>query len=161
MIELVVVVAVLGILAAAAIALVDPLSQIQKANDSKRKSDLNQIRKGLELYYQNNARYPDTVSPTDYRIKSLVPDQGAIDWGTPWPPFMDSLPKDPSSSKKYIYVVSPTGQAYYLYANLDRGGKDTMACNVGGTDCSSVPVANACGSGKPCNYGITSPNVSP
>ncbi|MCL5439272.1 MAG: hypothetical protein M1268_04810, partial [Patescibacteria group bacterium] len=71
------------------------------------------------------------------------------------------LPSDPNKSKKYVYYSSQDGQSYYLYASLDREGKDPQACN-GGNQCTNVPANVKCGSATDiCNYGATSPNVNP
>ncbi|MBF8249684.1 MAG: putative General secretion pathway protein GspG [Candidatus Levybacteria bacterium] len=147
LIELLVVIAVIGILAGGVAALVDPVAQIQKANDSRRKTDLNQIQKAFEVYYQDYGKYPDS---SGYIIAGKT-------WGSPWTPYMGNLPEDPSSSKNYAYVMS-NGQSYYLYASLDRGASDPQACN-GGSPCANAGLAS-CGSGT-CNYGVSSPNVSP
>lgn len=157
LVEVLIVIAVIGILAGATIAILNPAVQIQKANDSKRKSDLVQIQKAFDTFYQDNGKYPDAANN---KIKSL--DGNIADWGTQWLPYMAQLPKDPSSSKNYVYVKSLTGQAYYLYANLDRGGNDPQACFPSGNPCSSAVtngVSAACGGN--CNYGVSSPNVSP
>ncbi len=76
---------------------------------------------------------------------------------------MSVLPKDPTSSKKYVYYsTGKDGQTYYLYANLDRGGNDSQACFSTGSACSSA-VSSGIGTecGGNCNYGVSSPNVSP
>lgn len=138
---------------------VNPLAQLQKAQDAKRKSDLSQVQKALEVYYQDNARYPQ--SSEDNKIRGL--DGSTVQWGSSWQSYMTVLPKDPSSSKNYVYFNSGTdGQTYYIYANLDRGGNDPQACISTGAACSSAVtnnVATACGGN--CNYGVSSPNVSP
>ncbi len=86
----------------------------------------------------------------------------ALDWGSGWAPYIDTLPRDPSGNQTYVYVVSSNGQSYWVYASLDRGGKDPKACNTNGTACSNVPEGTTCGTaGEACNYGISSPNVSP
>lgn len=138
---------------------VNPLAQFQKARDAKRKSDLSQIQKAFETYYQDNGKYPSSSS--DYKVKGL--DGGTIQWGSPWQPYMNVLPKDPSSSKNYVYYsISQDGQTYYVYASLDRGGNDPQACFSTGAACSSA-VSNGVGAqcGGNCNYGVSSPNVSP
>lgn len=136
----------------------NPLAQIQKARDASRKSDLSQIQKGLETYYQDNNKYPQSTS--DYKIKGL--DGSTIEWNSSWLPYMSKVPKDSSSSKKYVYYSTGTdGQTYYIYASLDRGINDPQICqnlNANG-ECSSVPGANLCL--NKCNYGVSSPNVSP
>ncbi len=60
LIELLVVIAIIGILSTLAIVALG--SARQKARDSKRVSDLNQIGKALELYYTNNNTYPSIIT---------------------------------------------------------------------------------------------------
>ena len=139
---------------------VNPLSQIQKAQDAKRKSDLSQVQKALETYYQDIGKYPPSTS--DNKIKGL--DNNPVSWGSSWQPYMRILPKDHNSpTKSYIYISTGTdGQTYYIYANLDRGGSDPQACFSTGAACSSAVssgIGTACGGN--CNYGVSSPNVSP
>lgn len=159
LLELIIVIGILSIFSIGAIAVINPVAQFQKANDARRKSDLSQIQKGLEGYYQDNGKYPADNAPSDYRIKGL--DGNVVSWGVSWQPYMDVLPKDPSSSKKYIYYVSSDGQAYFLYASLDMIS-DPQACNRGAV-CPSLSSNGipdtACGG--TCNFGLSSPNVSP
>jgi hypothetical protein len=135
----------------------DPMAQIQKANDGKIKGDLSQLQKILESYYADTGHYP--ASSSDYKFRPVA-DQGTdigVDWGQPWTPYIDFLPKGPASGN-YAYVSD--GQSYYLYANLQRAKYDPKACtNEDGGKCSNAPDG-ACGS-VPCNYGVTSPNVNP
>lgn len=140
------------------VTILNPLAQIQKAQDARRKGDLSQIQKALETYYNDVGKYPLNVFSSDYRIKGL--DGNPVSWGGSWAPYMSKLPADPSSSKNYVYVSS--GQTYYIYASLDRGGSDPQACFSNGNACSSAVtnnVSTACGGN--CNYGVSSPNASP
>lgn len=158
LVELLIVISVLAVLITGLIVVIDPSTQLQKTNDAKRKSDLAQIQRALETYYQDNRVYPPNPSANDYRIKGL--DGNTVDWGSSWQPFMSALPKDPSSSKNYVYYVTSNGQTYYLYASLDRGANDLQACN-GGAACASLPANASCGALTICNFGLSSPNVSP
>ena len=159
LLELIIVIGILSIFSIGAIAILNPVAQFQKANDARRKSDLSQIQKSLEGYYQDNGKYPSDYSTSDYRIKGL--DGNVVNWGTSWQPYMDLLPKDPSSSKKYVYYVASDGQAYFIYASLDMMS-DPQSCNRGAVCLSlssnSIPD-KACGG--TCNFGVSSPNVSP
>ncbi len=156
---MIIVVGIISILSVAILTIINPLEQLQKANDSKRKSDISQLKNALELYYQDAGVYPPNPGPSDYRIKGL--DGNPVDWGTSWKPFISILPKDPNSSKTYVYFSSSAGQAYWLYASLDRE-TDPSSCNDGAA-CSSLSAnsiaADACGG--TCNFGLSSPNVSP
>ncbi|MDP2672105.1 MAG: DUF4082 domain-containing protein [Candidatus Daviesbacteria bacterium] len=139
-------IAIIGILAGGLMLLMNPSTQIQKANDAKRKSDLKQIQNVLETYYNDNGRYP---------VKSADNEIAGHAWGTSWVGYMGELPDDVNSSKSYAYNVGSDGQTYYLYASLDRVD-DSQAC-PGGT-CASLGGVNACAGG--CNYGVSSPDVS-
>lgn len=159
LIEMIVVVGILAILILVVIATMNPLDQIYKANDARRKSDLAQIQRALEAYYQDQGRYPVATSN---KING-------IDWGEQWSPYMNTIPADPVSPKRYYKytvddTVDGTGQAYRLYANLERGGKDPQAC-TGGVACSNVPAGVYCGGSEgaylDCNFGVSSPNTSP
>lgn len=159
-VELLVVIGLIGILTAGIFTTLDPIGQLQKGWDAERKSDLAQIQKALEEYYQDNGKYP--LNSTTYEITSIDANDPIKEWGTPWSPYMAVLPKDSASpTKKYIYYATSTGHAYYLYASLDRGGKDTQACS-GGNACVNVPSGVTCGGDSAvCNYGVSSSNVSP
>lgn len=165
LIELIVVIGIIAILSAMVIAILNPFEQFKKVRDAQRKSDLVQIQKALEQYYQDAGSYPK--STTGFKIIGL--NSGTIDWGTTnannWP-YMNELPIDPDSSRTYVYYS--TGQAYYLYAALERS-TDPQVCNLGNA-CVTLggvgfPTKYACskngGTSIVCNYGATSPNTSP
>jgi general secretion pathway protein G len=163
LIELIVVVGIISILSVAAVAMLDPLAQFQKSNDTRRKSDLAQIQRALEVYYGDNGMYPANATgacATHYQIAGNS--GGCVEWGASWQPFMNIMPKDPRSGWYYVYKTTSTRQSYYLYASLERGAKDPQACNSG-LACTSLTTlsipSNACGG--ICNFGVSSPNVSP
>lgn len=169
LIELVVVIGILAILAAFVFALLDPLTQFQKSDDGKRKFDLAQVQRALEQYYQDYGRYP--ASSASFQIE----DSGstAVPWGSTtalWQRYMTVLPNDPLySSRKYVYYSDTSGQKYWIYASLERGTKDPNVCTSGGngvcsmptssSDTPNPPTSSACG--QPCNFGVSSPNVTP
>lgn len=138
LVELVIVIALLSILVVGTLSLINPSAELQKALDSKRKTDLSHVQKALELYYHDNGAYPNTLN-----------------LGSSWQPYSLKLPNDPRPPKKYTY--KSTGQVYYLYASLDRGDKDPQACNNGNTCLNAVGLD----CGGICNYGVSSPNVTP
>jgi hypothetical protein len=139
--------------------MLNPIAQFQKGNDAKRKSDLSQVKRSLETYYQDNGRYPPHSSSPQYRIVRL--DASTADWGQQFSPYMTILPKDPRGNYRYVYFASSNGQSFWLYASLERTA-DPNACN-GGNPCTSLTgngiADSACGG--VCNYAVTSPNVSP
>lgn len=157
LIELILVVGIIGMLATAGIAILNPFEQFKKATDSRIKSDLTQVQRGLEVYYQDKGQYP-LHSASTYRI--VDSSLGTINWGSPWGTYMSLLPKDPDTSHTYVYYSN--GQSYYLYANLTRGVKDSQVCNNGNA-CSSMSgngiSATACGA--TCNFAVSSPDKNP
>jgi|SRR5581483_704860 len=176
LIELITVIAILAVLMTVLLAIIDPVAQIQKSRDARRKSDLSQIQKAIEQYYNDNRKYPDSTGSTP--PSQCLPSQTyeiefgngnnqclAVDWGkNGFSPYISILPIDPraASGTKYVYVTANNGQTYYLYASLERASTDASACNAGAAclGLSGLGVSNtACGS--TCNYGVTSPNVSP
>lgn len=145
MVELIVVIGILGILATVAITVVDPVKQFEKSNDARRKSDLKLIRDAIETYYTDHNTYPsglgDLTSPSNY---------------------LDRVPKDPKDpSRVYRYEPDGGGQSYGLYASLEYDS-DTSYCN-GNSTTACTNAAGSCGTATDaiCNYGVSSPNVSP
>lgn len=158
LVELLVVIAMIGILTSIAIGILNPGAQLAKGNDSRRKSDLAQISKAIEQYYSDHGRYPGYS--VNYQIVDDDASVGSIAWGGSWPPsYMDVVPKDPVSSKSYVYYSDSNGQSYWLYASLDRAVQDSQHCMANGSKCANAPADATCGS--VCSYGISSPNTSP
>lgn len=155
LIELILVAGIFGIFAAGIVAVMNPSDQVLKANDARRKSDLTEIQRALETYYQDNGRYP-VASGNKIFTTSL------IDWGTSWQPYMNVLPDDPNGSNSYVYYSTPDGQSYILYASLERGSKDPDACNSGNA-CTSLSTygINPTGCGGTCNYAVGSSDMRP
>lgn len=134
-----IVIAVIGILASAIITVLNPISQLQKGRDARRKSDLAQIQKALELYYNDNETYPASLT-----------------FGASWLPYMPMVPQDPRTGRNYSYI--PSGQSYEMYASLERGANDPQSCApTGGNNGAPCPGGGACG--LPCNYRVTSSNI--
>jgi type II secretory pathway pseudopilin PulG len=164
----------LAVLAAAVIAVVNPLEQFNKAQDSRRKSDLSQIQKALEVYYQDHHRYPYMYFDTSTNNSKISEDDpandtnGIVEWGNSFKPYMDVLPIDPKNGKSYAYWTDATGQSYALYTSLDRGGRDPQACDgdnpctgTKGTGPSGANISCGKSSAINCTYGVTSPNITP
>jgi type II secretory pathway pseudopilin PulG len=57
----------MSILAMIAMATLDPISQFQKSSDARKKSDLSQIQKALEVYYEDAGRYPANPDTGEYK----------------------------------------------------------------------------------------------
>lgn len=152
---------VLAVLVSVVFAVVNPLEQFKKSADSKRKSDLAQIQRAIEAYYADHGEYPSMTTDEDNKNKICKDEncQQVVDWGSDWRPYMDVLPIDSNSSKTYAYWTDSSHQSYILLASLDRGSRDPQVCNGDSPCASSTTYAISCGS--VCNYGVSSPNISP
>lgn len=136
LIELLTVIGILGVLASGLLVIINPLAQLQKARDAQRKSDLGQIQKALEVYYQDTNAYPAT---------------GAL--GSLAPQYIQTVPTDKVTTQSYYYVS--TGQSYQLYARLEAPG-DPQICTG-----KCIGLTNNCGTNVACNYGVSSTNTTP
>lgn len=149
LVELLVVMAVLGILATVVVVAIDPSARMAEARDAQRKSDLSQIADALEVYYvRNNGYYPVTGEGLDSDYNS---DPDSSDWWTPEKflseDYLKRLPVDPKNGEVNdywypyaYYYYSPDGKEYELATFLenendpallnDEGNQPSVGCSV-------------------------------
>lgn len=72
LVELLIVIAVLGVLAAVVLVAINPLEQLAKGRDAGRKSSVAQIGSALQGYYTTNSAYPATATVNDTWLTNLV-----------------------------------------------------------------------------------------
>ena len=118
LIEIMVVVVILGILAA----LIAPnvINRIDEAQVAKVKQDIRAIESALKLYRMDRFRYPTT----DEGLDALV--TPPTDPGVPWPPggYLDRVPKDPwDRTYHYENPGKRSGTEFDLYS-LGRDGQE-------------------------------------
>jgi type II secretion system protein G len=134
LIELIVVMAILGLLAT--IGLVSFKSSQMKGRDAQRKSDLSQIQKAMEMYYNDYVGYPPAITGGQQ-----LTDNKTL--------YMKEVPKDPNGSN-YCYETNTNKIWYRLYAKLENSQDPGIA-----KTCSS---SCSCG-GSAYNYKVTSSNA--
>jgi prepilin-type N-terminal cleavage/methylation domain-containing protein len=67
LVELLIVIALLGILAAAVLAAINPLEQANRARDTRMRSDSSQLLAAIDRYFVAQSEFPwQTVDPTTY-----------------------------------------------------------------------------------------------
>jgi len=152
--ELMIVIVLLGFLIMAVLGTY--ISSQIKGRDSKRKADMANAQKALELYHNDKGEYPDG----DGDIEGCEPDDiTACTWGDPWRDqygtyYMVTTPLDPrGGSATYYYDGVASGINYKLYGRLENEEDVDIDSNV-------EALGIDCGHGD-CNYGISSLNVLP
>lgn len=103
LVELVVVIAVVGLLTSVTLALVNPAQQLAKARDTKRKADLAQIQAALELYRADQNSYPSSLPACGGTLSNS---------GTT---YLRDVPCDPKNSGQLIYRYLPVGATPVSY----------------------------------------------
>lgn len=116
LIELLVVLAVLAVVVGAVVAAINPLQQINRANDGRAKNDIGSVATALQSYYTFNQTYPASTGSFSGDLAVLVPTE------------LKALPTPANSNYTYTYSsASATGGA----------------CNAGTTACTKVAVYSA------------------
>jgi prepilin-type N-terminal cleavage/methylation domain-containing protein len=131
LIELLVVIFIIGILAA--LVLPNLMGFRERARDTGKKADLNQLKKALRLYYNDNQRYPETI-PLD--ANGQFADGGTV--------YMKEVPEYDE------YGVSGDGEQFALTVELDNESDEDIADSQSRCG-SSVTAANSNGAGITVN----------
>lgn len=141
LIELLVVIAIIGTMATFVLMM---LTGPQKsARDGKRKSDIETIRSGLELYKSDCGQYPAALPSVGSALVGTSAVAGAACSSSNR--YIKAMPADPTAGRNYSYSRQTT-QTYTLCAALERNST-AVAC--GGA------AASSCGAS--CTYAITNP----
>lgn len=174
--ELLIVITIIVILALALLLGLNPMAQILKGFDARRKADLSSIKIAVENYYADHDCYPVfPLTDADGR-PSYACDSDFLK------PYLAAMPCDPSSHKPYTIYLSPPGDAcpqqYAVYAQIysffDKQANSIPDCAntyaVYSSDLSYGDIDYGC-SGKKicttwygCKYGacvVVSENASP
>ncbi|MGA2910625.1 MAG: prepilin-type N-terminal cleavage/methylation domain-containing protein [Candidatus Microgenomates bacterium] len=149
LIELLVVISIIGILIG--LSVFGLQGARQSSRDAKRKTDLELIRSGLEIYKSDCDTYPTSLG---------LPGTSLIGTGAEGTPcsssntYISQIPADPSSGA-YAYTPISTDEGltytkYYLCASLEQTPSPTPDPDILG-NCGS------CGSTSTCNYVVTNP----
>lgn len=147
LIELLVVIMILGVLAALISG--NFFTSLKKGRDTKRKADLEQVQRALEMYYEDKKAYPLALvfgNPLSDSVSGKI--------------YMQKVPNDPISGKDYQYL-STDGTNYKLFACLENklqilpyeSTQSTLTCGDCRNPADTVDVE--------CVWGVSSSNISP
>jgi len=132
LIELLIVIAILGILAAAVLVAINPGKRTGQARDAQRKTDLSQIQSALESYFIFNGQYPpvgcggnpDCLGWTD-QIQGTCGSTQLVD-ALVLNGWLKKVPEDPlaSPSNNYHYFYQKSSRESYHLGSLLENSSD-------------------------------------
>lgn len=154
LVELMLVMILLGILVF--FASVNYISSMKKGRDFTRKADCNSLSKLAEMYYEDNGRYP---VPTEFNLGNTGTVKLCHPDGCTTKVYSPKAPKDPNSTYSYQYCTdSQTNpSSFQIYAFLENSSDKNILTPNKLSYCTSKP----CNPNTPCNYGISSQNITP
>ncbi len=147
LIELTIVIIILGVLASLISG--NFLSSLKKGRDARRKADLQEIQKALEMYYEDYKEYP----------KSLPFGNSFAKGGKT---YMQKLPKDPiDPTCRYRYLTDiDAPNYYYLLSPIENTLDQSYGVSQTGYKDPSTGLKLKCGSCD-CKFYLSSPNATP
>jgi len=86
-------------------------TSLEKGRDARRKGDLEQVKRALEMYYEDKREYP-LASEFSALTPLKDPDSTKI--------YMQKIPADPKSGASYGYEVDVDRAYFRLYACLEN-----------------------------------------
>lgn len=140
LIELLVVIAILGILASVTIASYGQTQE--RARDSRRKTDLDALKKALELARQDTPGayyYPGCDSGSNCSLANTNSNPDLA------PTYIKTVPADPKTNTGYLYTPTPGScttkcTSYSLIACLENTSDPQKDVNQDETACPGAPV---------------------
>lgn len=151
LIELLVVIMILGILAALISG--NFFTSLKKGRDAKRKADLEQTQRALEMYYEDKKTYPTFTFPFGGKLceTSSCASSEKV--------YMQKVPNDPISGKTYQYLSS-TGTDYKLFACLENN-QQILPYQSSDYSLTCGNCKNQAGGTVVCIWGVSSTNITP
>jgi len=158
--EIFIIIALIALLATAVLVLFNPKRQIGKAWDTKRKNDLNTLRKVLEDYYNDKGCYPTGNiicynTPKENKkgvgVGATLVGYSCNICGTEptspnFSPYLSVLPCDPQHpTKDYLYQYDPSScpqwfRIYSMFSIRDDSDSKFLGCPYGGCGLAYPPA---------------------
>lgn len=146
MIELLIVIAILGVLAVAVLAAINPLEQINKSRDTSNQSDAEQLLGAVDRYYANNEFYPWQVDATSNAALTTVTDVTST-WADGGATTVLTKLSTTAQELKASYVQRISGASYNrlkVYYNPAVSGAAVYICFSGKSTAFKTKAAARC-----------------
>ena len=151
LLELMIVIVILGVLTTLISG--NFLNSLKRGRDTRRKADLQNIQKALELFYEDKKAYPTfNIFATE---GALCETQVSGSCASSEKAYMQKVPADTTGDCDYLYVSD--GTQYQLYSTIENAedqGQGVIQSDNGGY------ASTDCGCGV-CEFGVSSSNTTP
>lgn len=156
MIELLIVIAILGILAVAVLSAINPLEQIRRGRDTSSRSDAEQLVNALERFYASKGYFPWQTAEGDTAGITWLASTDAATLTSVLGPLIEA---DEIKTGFTARITKTDANPLYLYYDGSSTSNSVYACFLpqsksmkldGGKDCSSrigqldFPIGSAC-----------------
>lgn len=161
LVELIIVIAIIGVLAGVLVTVINPNTQLKKSRDTGRKTALKTLQNALEQYYTDNGVYPTVncysgTTTAGTGCWSMV--NGATNLlGAKASSYIKAMPADPKQtgancllSANYGYYYAASGGTSYTLVTRLENEKDPQ-----GTTSVVAGCTWGSGSPNPVSYSIT------
>ena len=142
LVELLVVISIIGVLVGLSVFGLQGAREASR--DSRRKSDLEQVRSGIEIYKSDCNSYPSgSGNPATVFGASLIGDDSNSSCSST-NTYISQIPQDPAYPASNYYYLSGDGTTYEICAALEQVPTTPDTCS------------GSCGSAA-CNYKVVNP----
>jgi len=138
LVELLVVLAIIGLVVSILLVLIGPQPQI-KAKNAKRRMDVKEIAKAMEMCYNDDNQYPNITVDAQSRVTNTSISSAVKT-------YLSSFPKDPDGTNYYGKANAANRLQYCIYAILESVSPTTYFCasEKGVQSSTTAPSLGAC-----------------
>jgi len=151
LIELLLVISIIGLLSTLATTALGTARQ--KSRDSRRVADIKQIQGALEMYFNDNSRYPfgtiggvvQTTGSLGDASHRVLSSQNGFNTSASGVSYMAKVPSDPGGESSYAYdYESSTGSTYTIAFGLAGKTGNLICTTYSATCCTASPSGIIC-----------------
>jgi len=152
MIELLIVIAVLGVLAVAVLSAINPIEQINRSKDTGSRSDAEQLLSAIDRFYTSRGYYPWQNEPNDGNEGALNSSLANVKQLNG---VLNNLVTATGELKESFRkrIVANDYNTLYLY-NRGTQGDSTYACFIPKSKAFLDEAEGRCGAGMPDDFGL-------